>query len=264
VFLETLAGMKTLFLLFKNQQRNAIPLYYSGLIHIGFALLFLAILPFEHRQLQGINLWIKPIKFALSIGVYSLTWALILPYIPGEKLKENFVRFSVIALAFEMLCVASQAARGELSHFNQSGIYNIILYALMGIMITAQTVFSMYIAYKFFKFPPSNLGQSMIWAIRFGMVISIFFAMQGGFIGQRMAHTVGAADGGAGIPFLNWSTRYGDLRIAHFFGLHALQILPAYSWLFKIKRKIPVIIFALLYFSFVSFLFYHALLGKSY
>lgn len=264
MLLWNLAAMKSLILLLKNREKATTPLFNCGVIHLLLAMVLLAMLPFEKGQLLGINLWIKPLKFALSIGIYCLSWVLILPYLPGEKYKRRFVRFTIFAMSFEMLAIVSQAARGELSHFNQSGLYNIVLYGLMGIVITAQTLFSIYLGFKFLKHKPLELNQAMTWAIRLGIIISAIFALQGGFIGQRMGHTVGASDGGAGIPFVNWSKNHGDLRFAHFFGLHALQVLPAFVWINKIHRAVPVLIFGLLYFLLVSFLFYHALLGRGY
>jgi hypothetical protein len=241
---------------------GSLALYQCGLAHLALLVVMLIIAQFDHRQLMGINLWTKPVKFALSISIYCLTWPLFLHYFPYEHLKRRFVQFTIFAMVFEMVAIASQAARGQLSHFATSGLYNIVLYSLMGVVIVAQTLFALYIGVQFFKVKTDQLSATMLWAIRLGIIITCIFALEGGIMGSRMAHTVGAVDGGPGLPLLNWSRVAGDLRIAHFMGLHALQIIPLFVIITRVKIARPIIIFALIYFVLVSFLMINAFLGR--
>jgi len=79
-------------------------------------------------------------------------------------------------------------------------------------------------------------NRAMLIAVRFGLVIFMAGNAIGGYMLARGSHTVGAADGGPGLPFTNWSTIAGDLRIAHFIAIHAIQILPLLAWLISELR----------------------------
>ena len=82
------------------------------------------------------------------------------------------------------------------------------------------------------------------------------------------AHTVGAADGGRGLPVTGWSRDHGDLRVAHFLGLHAIQTIPAVVWLIglgaspQLKRR-AVFVVSLSYASLFAILLAQALSGQS-
>nr|WP_294948658.1 hypothetical protein [uncultured Mucilaginibacter sp.] len=251
--------MKTLLTRIKN---NSPALYYCGIAHLALLLLLLLIMQFDHRQLMGINLWIKPIKFAISIAIYCLTWPLFLQYLPFERLNKRFANFTVFAMTFEMLAIATQAARGQLSHYNNSSIYNSVLFGLMGIVIVSQTLFALYMGIKFFRVKARQITPALLWAIRLGIITGCVFALEGGLMASHLAHTVGAPDGGPGLPLFNWSRIAGDLRIAHFMGLHALQVVPLFVVLTSVKSARPAIIFASVYFVLISFLFYNAMLGR--
>ncbi|GAB2600234.1 hypothetical protein [Spirosoma areae] len=108
---------------------------------------------------------------------------------------------------------------------------------------------------------PAINESAYVWAIRLGILLFVIFAFEGFMMASRLSHTVGAADGGAGLPVANWSTRYGDLRVAHFFGMHALQLLPLFGY-YVARRPVQVIAMAAVYLLFVTFLLMQALAGK--
>jgi hypothetical protein len=59
-------------ILFELQQRNAL-LYYAGLLNLLGALVCLLLLFLDHRQLVGVNVWVKPLKFFMSISIFHWT-----------------------------------------------------------------------------------------------------------------------------------------------------------------------------------------------
>ena len=99
-----------------------------------------------------------------------------------------------------------------------------------------------------------------IWGIRLGIILFVIFAFEGGLMASHLAHTVGAPDGGPGLPVVNWSRQYGDLRIAHFIGVHSLQVLPLFGF-FVAKSNRSLQLFSAAYFLFTALLFIQAMMA---
>lgn len=185
----------------------------------------------DTRVILGIDPWIKPAKFLISITIFLWTVAWFMPETrpaPGPKAR---VRWTItIAMTIEIALILLQSARGTTSHFNTATSFDAVVFNIMGITITISTIAMMRFLWLLRgETPPNRAGY--LWGVRLGVAVFILASWQGFVIVANNAHSVPGPDGGPGLPFVNWSTGAGDLRIAHFFGMHALQALPILGFL---------------------------------
>ena len=153
----------------------------------------------------------------------------------SPTLRRGFAWTLVICMFAEMLPIAVQALRGTTSHFNTRTPTNNAWWSLMFVAILVTTIAMVAIALlatlRPLRLPNGQLLDALTTAAwRAALWIFLLAAYSGFAMGGRMQHSVGGVDGGAGLPLVNWSTQHGDLRVAHFFALHALQTLPVAAW----------------------------------
>ena len=243
-----------------NLLSNNRPLFYFGLANLAASILFLILAATSPVKVKNVSAWFKPFKFALSIFLYSWTMAWYCQYLSDFNLVL-FNWTTIILLGFEIIYIALQAGRGMLSHFNVSTPFYSSMFALMGIAATLVAVYTAYIGALFFLQPPASLPGYYLWSIRLGILLFVIFSFEGAIMGGRLSHTIGGPDGEEGIPVLNWSTRYGDPRIAHFIGMHALQVLPLAAW-YVLKNTAAVFFLAFAYAALSVFTLVQALRGR--
>ncbi|HEX7904944.1 MAG TPA: hypothetical protein VF487_13800 [Chitinophagaceae bacterium] len=241
------------------QQRNKI-LYWFGWLNLAAAITCLLMTQVTATTVLGINAWIKPMKFYFSITIFCWSMGWFMYHLNSRKGARAYSLMVVIVFIFEMSIITWQAANGRLSHFNISSPLYGMLFNLMGIAITILCIWTAVIGYRFFKQKQFNAPMAYIWGIRLGILLLVIFSFEGAFMAVKLSHTVGGEQGGPGLPVVNWSKQYGDLRIAHFFGMHALQLLPLLGY-FVLKTKQQIIGFAILYFLAVMALFLQAMKG---
>ena len=201
----------------------------------------------DHRVITGSPAWVKPAKFAISVGFYSFTLLWMLSFVKGHKRLVGFIA-NTIAVGFliEMVIIVGQVIRGTTSHFNFTTSLDGALYIIMAVFITIVWTMTLIVAILLLIQRMPN--PVFAWSLRLGILLSLVgmavaFLMTmpttmqmtalhaGASLTYIGAHSVGVADGGPGLPFLGWSTVGGDLRIPHFVGLHALQVIPFVGWL---------------------------------
>ncbi len=226
------------------------PLAICGVVMIAVLLATLIGIVVDPRVVTNEPVWLKPAKFAISIAIYSFTLLWLMSFIERRRwLVLSLSWVIAAALLVEEAIIAYQAMRGVRSHFNVASEFDGALWASMGIAIVVLWLANLVVAILLLRQRFSN--RILAWGLRFGLIIALLgmavaFMMPpptpaqveqmraGNDANVIGAHSVGVEDGGPGLPVVGWSTVGGDLRVPHFFGLHALQAMPIVAWLLTI------------------------------
>ena len=220
-------------------------LFYFGALCLALSIVCIVLSKLTTTQIQGVNAWFKPFKFAVSIGLFAWTMAWYCHYL--LHFNTSIFNWTVIILfGLELVYIIFQASNGQLSHFNISTVTYSMLYSLMGLAATIITLYTAYIGLLFFAQSFPSLPIYYLWAIRLGILIFVVFSFEGALMGSRMNHSVGAINDNSNWFIVGWSKTVGDLRVSHFIGMHALQLLPLLSF-YIFKNIKSTIIISLLY-----------------
>jgi len=170
-------------------------------------------------------------------------------------------------MLFENAVITIQAFRGKLSHFNQTELLGGILYAMMGILIVWLTTATLLISLRFIFQKTDSISKAFALSIKIGLILFVIFSFMGGYMSVINSHNIGGKIGGTGLTFLNWSTLFGDLRVAHFFGIHSLQVIPIVGFYVSTKIKNEskassmIWLGSIIYLGFVCFVLIQAING---
>ena len=221
----------------------------------------------------GTNPWIKPIKFSLSFSTYASTISVLLLALQIPRWQLTLVRRTIaVSVALEIFSLSMQAWRSAYPHAGSSLLDGPLAQLTNG-MVMANTAIVCWMLALFCanRVHTDRVDRPMVSAIRYSIVIFLAGNAIGGYMLARGSHTVGAADNsGPGLPFVNWSTIAGDLRIAHFIAIHAIQIVPLFAYVLSQmspipavrRRKLAVVALSLLVGGVVGATFVQAAMGR--
>jgi hypothetical protein len=184
---------------------------------------------------SGINVWVKPTKFLFSVAVFALTAAWFFGYVRPERRASWPMRITVallvLAATFELVWIVWQGANGLESHFNNDTVFYDVMFSLMGLFALLLTATVLPLAWEIARRPAPGLPREFAAAVVAGLVLTFVLGVGfGAAIVMHGGHSVGA-EGGA-VPIFGWNRSGGDLRIAHFLGIHAEQAIPLLALLF--------------------------------
>ena len=240
----------------QSRLKHTKSLFWLAVICVVVAVALIPLWILDSRQLLGVSVWEKPIKFYISVAIFSFTYSWLSSFLTrGGRWVRLTGLVIAVSLAVEIVIILAMASLGETSHFNVSTPTAIAIWSIMATFISIVLFSTIFISLMilFQKQQEFNLKLALaLGSINTAVGMGLAYLMTwptatqlANYQGIAGAHAVGVSDGGPGLPFLGWSTVAGDLRVGHFFGLHSIQvaaILLALSLLLPIAFRIPLIV----------------------
>jgi hypothetical protein len=226
----------------------------------------------DARVFQGVNVWIKPLKFHAALVVYLITLAAFARFVSVEATRRPWwqwhERAVVLAVVLELLWINGAAALATGSHFNESSPLWGMIYALMGLAAILLTSASATLAWAIHCHPAGQLSEAMraglVWGL--GLTFALTLVTAGTLSGMGSHWVGGTASDSAGFLLMGWSRDGGDLRVAHFLATHAMHVVPLVAVvcarIFGRQARAPIWIASLLYSGLVTGAFIQALMGR--
>lgn len=236
----------------------------------------------DNRMLRDVNIWSKPVKFALSFGLHLATLLCLASLLTHEAQQYLSTRVALLAASVasitEVFYVALQSARGRASHFNfETPFESLMYYGVMGGAALVIVMATFALGVSVLKHPKPSLATGLRLGAGLGAIFCAIATLivAGALASGRFSGAgpwIGSirTDAG-GLPIVGWSRNVGDLRVPHFFATHLIQILPLVGWLadqlasktrFSLKPGWVVIVVLMLSLLLVTWHFVQALSGK--
>jgi hypothetical protein len=247
-------------------------LFIFAALHVAMMVPTLAALLADTRTFNGINVWIKPLKFQSSVAIFLATIALYWPLMDKADRENRLVHAAVwfvsLASLFEVAYITYRGSLAEASHYNISTPATALMYSLMGIAILATTAVSGWFGWLILRARDAVAKPDVRFAIGVGLIAGLILgSFPAIYMSSALSHWVGGVQNDAnGSILFGWSRTGGDLRVAHFIGLHAMQGIPLIGFLatrFTPARTRSVVIAATVLWTLATMAtFAQALMGR--
>jgi len=250
----------------QNRLATDAPILYLGGLAMALLILPLSLaMTLDARMLEGVSIWVKPLKFAASLTLYLLTLAYFARFAPAahntSRRTTTFHGIVMLCVIGEMLWIGGAAMYGTTSHFNTNSLMMSAIYGIMGAFAVTLTSASLVLGLAILRTKPTGLVQSIGASLIATFVLTCLTA---GYMSSTQSHFVGGTTEDL-LPIMGWARDIGDLRVAHFFATHIMHFAPAIALVaFALGRKgrTAMILPTLLVSAFTLLTFAQALNGR--